>query len=126
MNKDINYKELLRFLIIGITSTILHYGIYILLKIYLGYVVSYSISYFIALLFNFYLSSVFTFREQPTLNKFLGVIVVHLINYIIHICLLKLFVFWGLSNIWAPIPVFALAVPINYLLIRIVFKYKKK
>ena len=49
----------------------------------------------------------------------------HIVNYLLHMALLNLFLFMGISKTWAPIPVFAIAIPINFLLVRFVFKHKK-
>jgi putative flippase GtrA len=39
--------------------------------------------------------------------------------------LLNLFLWLGMSNELAPLPVFAIAIPVNFLLVRFVFKHKK-
>ena len=48
----------------------------------------------------------------------------HLTNYLIHIGLLNLFLRLGFSRPLAPIPVFLIAIPVNFLLVRFVFKQK--
>ena len=117
--------EFIRFVIVGIIATGVHYGIYYLLMTYINYNISYSIGYLIALILNFYLSAYFTFKEKPTWGKMIGMAGAHGVNYFLHIILLNLFLFLGLSKKIAPFPVFAIAVPINFLLVRFVFKYKK-
>ena len=42
----------------------------------------------------------------------------------LHIGLLNTFLWLGLSKTLAPIPVFAIAIPVNFLLVRFVFKRK--
>lgn len=49
----------------------------------------------------------------------------HAVNYALHIILLNLFLFIGIPAIWAPFPVFAIAIPINFILVRFVFKHRK-
>lgn len=46
-------------------------------------------------------------------------------NYVVHIILLAIILHLGVSERWAPIPVFCVAVPINFLLVRYVFKNTK-
>ena len=118
--------EFIRFVLVGLTATGVHYGIYYLLMRYINYNFSYSIGYFIALILNFYLSAYFTFKEKPTWGKMIGMAGAHGVNYLLHIILLNLFLFLGLSKKIAPFPVFAIAVPVNFLLVRFVFKYKKE
>lgn len=49
----------------------------------------------------------------------------HIVNYLLHMALLNLFLFIGIAKAWAPVPIFAIAIPINFLLVRLVFKHKK-
>lgn len=42
----------------------------------------------------------------------------------LHIGLLNTFLWLGLSKTTAPAPVFAIAIPVNFLLVRFVFKHK--
>jgi len=78
--------------------------------------------YFIA---NFYLSAYFTFGRKPSWGKALGFGGAHLFNYLLHIGLLNFFLWLGLSRPLAPIPVFSIAIPVNFLLVRFVFKGKR-
>ena len=42
--------------------------------------------------------------------------------YLLHVAFLNLFLWLGVSKSLAPIPVFAIVIPINFLLVRFVFK----
>lgn len=110
--------EIIRFGIVGVVATIIHYGTYLLLKQRINISVSYSLGYLISLVANFWLSNKFTFRTKPTVKKGLGFGLSHLINYLLHISFLHLFICLGISNSIAPIPVFLIVVPINFLLVR--------
>jgi hypothetical protein len=44
------------------------------------------------------------------------------VNYLLHMLFLNLFLWIGVAEQWAPIPVYCLVVPINFLLVRTVFK----
>ncbi|MEG1563893.1 MAG: GtrA family protein [Bacteroides sp.] len=74
---------------------------------------------------NFFLTSYFTFRSAPSFKKLFGFGSSHLVNYLLHIVLFNLFLFMGLSKEIAPIIVLAVAVPINFLLLRWVFKKER-
>lgn len=125
INNYTKYKEFLRFGLVGILATLIHYSIYLILNLIIVSWIAYSIGYGISFLCNFYLSSVFTFKEKATFKKGIGFSISHGINYLLHIVLLSLFLKLGMKEELAPIPVFAIAIPINFILIRFVFKSGK-
>lgn len=120
----IELKELIRFGIVGIIATIIHYGIYLGLNFIIPSWIAYSIGYGISFLCNFYLSNKFTFKTKPTIKKGIGFGLSHFINYLLQIILLSIFIKLGISDKYAPIPVFCIAVPINFLMVRFILKSK--
>lgn len=116
--------EFIRFVIVGTIATALHYGLYFVLQQAINVNVAYSIGYIVSFIANFYLTAFFTFRKKPSWKKAIGFGGAHLVNYLLHMGLLNLFLWLGLSKALAPIPVFAIAIPVNFLLVRFVFKYK--
>ena len=121
----IKYQEQIRFIIVGVLATIIHYGLYLIFNLIFVSWLSYSIGYGISFLCNFYLSSVFTFKAKASIKKRIGFGICHGINYLLHIVLLSLFLKLGLKEEFAPIPVFAITIPVNFLLVRFVFKSGK-
>ncbi|MFI3320912.1 MAG: GtrA family protein [Rikenellaceae bacterium] len=117
-------REFFKFAIVGVVATGAHYGIYLLLLPIITSVVAYSIGYICSLILNFFLTSIFTFKEGKSIKKAIGFAVSHIINYTLHIVLLKIFINIGISESIAPLPVIMIVVPINFLLIRFVFKSK--
>lgn len=118
-------REAMRFGIVGIAATALHYGIYYLLQPCINVNIAYTTGYVLSFIANFYLTSYFTFDTKPSWKKLMGMGGAHIINYLLHIALLNVFLFMGITKAWAPIPVFAIAIPVNFLLVRFVFKHKK-
>lgn len=116
--------EFIRFAIVGVVATALHYGLYFMLQQVINVNAAYSIGYIVSFIANFYLTAFFTFRKKPSWKKAIGFGGAHLVNYLLHMGLLNLFLGLGLSKPLAPIPVFAIAIPVNFLLVRFVFKYK--
>ena len=114
-------REILRFIIVGAVATIIHYAVYYLLQQHIEVNVSYTIGYIVSFVFNYVLSARFTFRRQTTVCNGLGFCMAHVVNYIMQVCLLNLFLFLGVSKPFAPIPVYCIAVPVNFLLVRFVF-----
>ncbi|MBS6526299.1 MAG: GtrA family protein [Bacteroides caccae] len=96
-------KEFIRFGVVGVLATALHYGIYYFLQSFINVNVAYTTGYVISFIVNFYLTSYFTFGTTPSWKKLVGM---------------------G-GKAWAPVPVFAIAIPVNFLFVRFVFKHKK-
>ncbi len=119
------YQEIIRFCIVGILATGIHYGIYLLLNQFILVWLAYSIGYAVSFVFNFYLTSIFTFKEKATVRKGIGFVISHLVNYCLHILFLSLFIWMGVRENYAPILVYLIVIPINFLLVRFVFKSKK-
>ena len=125
-------REFIRFAIVGTIATGIHYGIYLLLlwifridqeeTTYAD--VAYTIGYLLSFLCNLWLTAHFTFREKLNFKRSGGFALSHIINYLLHIALLTFFLWIGIPNKWAPIPVFCIVIPINFLLVRFVFKSK--
>lgn len=119
-----NFYEIIRFGIVGVIATIIHYGIYLALNLIIVSWIAYSIGYGISFLGNFYLSNKFTFKTKPTFKKGLGFGLSHFINYLLQIILLSIFIKLGIPDKYAPIPVFCIAVPVNFLMVRFILKSK--
>ena len=115
-------REAIRFCIVGVLATIVHYGIYLLLKGVINVSVAYTIGYVISFIGNFVLTNVYTFKTQATAKKGIGFVICHVINYLLHIGLLNVSIWLGVPSSLAPIPVYCIVVPVNFLLVRKVVK----
>ena len=111
--------ESVRFVIIGIAATIVHYGVYyLLLGVPLSYNAAYTIGYGVSLVFNFIASVRFTFRTTFSAFKAVKFLASHGVNDLLHMALLNLFVWCGMPEALAPVPVLCIVVPINFFLVR--------
>ena len=121
------FREVVRFGIVGCMATLIQYAIYYLFNQCIGWgaTTSLTIGYIISFVFNFFLSNYFTFRTKPTVKKGIGFGMSHGINYLLQIVFLNLYVWMGLSEKFAPIPMFLTVIPINFLLVRFVLKSKR-
>lgn len=113
-------------MLVGIFATALHYGIYLLLRCAIQIDVAYTIGYVLSFLANFYLTARFTFRTAPSWRRLVGMGGAHGVNYVLHMVLLNLFLWFGVPPALAPLPVFAVAVPVNFILVKVVFKNNRK
>ena len=119
LKKTVLNPEALRFVIVGVVATILHYGIYyILFKTGLEYNYAYSIGYGGSLIFNYIASVLFSFKTTFSIAKTIKFLLCHLINYLLHIGFLNLFIWIGLPEVVAPALVYCFVVPINFFLVR--------
>lgn len=116
------WKEVIRFCVVGGFATVVHYGIYLLLQVWMWAWLAYTMGYALSFLMNYVLTNYFTFKTKPTVQNGVGFVISHAVNYGLHIGLLELFLWIGLSNVWAPIPVYCIVIPVNFLLVRFVFK----
>ena len=114
--------EILRFGIVGVVATLLHYVIYWILQHWINVNVAYTIGYFLSFIANYFLSAQFTFREKTTTRNGIGFAGAHLFNYLFQMVLLNIFLWLGVSKALAPLPVYSIAVPVNFILVRTVFK----
>ena len=123
-------REFIRYVIVGTIATGLHYGIYALLVMLDSSLiwsnVAYSVGYVLSFIANFYLTSYFTFKTKPSWAKLGGMVGAHVVNYGLHMLLLNLFLLVGVPEKIAPVPVFCIVIPINFILIRFVFKKSEK
>ena len=117
----INRKEIIRFGIVGVIATAIHYGVYLLCQSFLNVNIAYTIGWAVSLCCNFYLSSRFTFREHMSLYRAGGFVSSHVVNYLMHIGLFNLFLWLGIGQVFAPLLVYCIVIPINYILVRCVF-----
>ena len=114
--------EFVRFILVGVFATALHYGIYLLLQRLINVNIAYTLGYALSFIANFYLTAYFTFGKKPSWGKAFGFGGAHLFNYLLNIGLLNIFLWLGLPKPFAPVPVFVIAIPVNLLLVRFVFK----
>ena len=115
-------REFLRFCLVGLAATGIHYGVYLLLFRRMNTSLAYSIAYVVSLCCNLLLTASFTFKTDVTVKRTAGFVVSHGVNYLLHIAFLNVFLALGMAEKWAPIPVFCIVFPINFILVRTVFK----
>lgn len=116
------FLEMVRFGIVGVVATALHYGVYWLLHGVMNVSVAYTIGYVVSFVANYLLSARFTFRKKRSVKNGIGFAFAHAFNYLLQITLLNLFIWLGVSAVLAPVPVYCVAIPTNFLIVRFVFR----
>lgn len=122
--KRVYRGEVLRFTITGASVTFILYAVYLPLSFLMpnSLGVAYSIGFAISFVTNFILSNYYTFRTKPTFDRAILFCIVQFINYLLQILCFKFFIWVGVSNIWAPVPVWAFIFPVNFLMMRVALK----
>ena len=124
--KQLLTPEMIRFIIVGTTATIMQYILYVLMVQTLHPTIANTIAYAISFCFNYLASTKFTFRVKPTVQRGIGFAFAHLINYLLQTTLLTFFLYIGLHKIIALLPVIAICVPVNFFMVRFFLKRKTK
>lgn len=125
--------EVVRFGIVGVTATLLQYFIYwLLLRLAIHWDVeagthtlstmAMTIGYVVSFIYNFVASTRFTFRVKANARRGAGFLFSHVVNYSLQMLTLNLFLLLGIGKQWAPIPMFCVCVPVNFLLVRFFLK----
>ena len=126
INSKNRWAEIIRFGLVGGFATVLQYGLYVVFvnAVKVPPVPSTLISYSISFIFNFFLSSYFTFRSLPNAKKGLGFTLSHLINMGLQTGLVAIF-----KGIVGPtlalLPAIGISFPVNYALVRFVFNSER-
>lgn len=115
-------NEIIRFGIVGALATGIHYGVYWLLNGIINLNLAYTVGYFVSFVVNYILSAQFTFRKRKSVKNGFGFCGAHLFNYLLQMGLLNLFIWLGFSKSLAPVPVYCVAIPTNFIIVRFVFR----
>ena len=117
--------EVLRFAIVGVVATLIQYGVYFVLVLCLIPTLAMTIAYVVSFAFNFVASTRYTFRVKASARRGAGFALSHAVNYVLQMLTLNLFLWLGVPKQWAPIPMFCICVPVNFVLVRFFLKVKR-
>ncbi len=121
-NKRTKIGEIARFGMVGTVASLIQYGMYLLLLRWTHATLANTAGYLVSLAFNFYASARFTFRVKANAKRGAGFLLSHVVNYVLQIVTLTFFIWVGVSKPLAPIPMFCVCVPVNFLLVRYFLK----
>lgn len=123
-------KQTFRYGVVGTVSTGIHYGGYLLLLYILGRTeinqtananISYAGGYFIGFCVNYVLTTYFTFETKANSKNATGFTICHVLNYLIEMGVLNLLLYWGVEKSIAGLIVIVVAVPINFVFLKIAY-----
>lgn len=114
--------EVIRFAIVGVLATLLQYAIYWVLLHWTSPSVSLTIGYLLSFVFNFVASTRYTFKVKASAKRGAGFVFSHVVNFVLQQVMLHFFIWMGVNEQLAPIPMFCVCVPVNFLLVRFFLK----
>ena len=129
------YRSAVRFVLVGALGTGLQYGIYYLLlglfqqhwpEMMILTSLAFTIGFVMEMIYNYLLTSFYTFRVRPTWKNAGGFLVGRAINFVIQLLLLNCLIWLHMSEEWAGIAAIALAGVINYFVLLPFYKDNKR
>lgn len=117
------HRQLLRFIVVGGSNTVLTYGLYIVLLSWLGFQIAYTIAYGIGIIVSYFLNAKAVFRIQTSLPKLFLFSLVYMLQLgggavLMYVLVIKLRV----PKELAPVAVLFVMVPSTFLLVRAVMR----
>lgn len=119
MNKKTN-KQIIGFMISGLISTALMYGLYLVFHRITSYQKAYFFSYIISV-FVLYFMNLIVFKASISLRTFLKFPLIYALQYILGAGALELLVDLGIPSLFAPILVFIMLFPLTFILNKLIF-----
>ena len=118
------FGQFVRFVLNGVLSSAIHYGIYYVLLFWTIANIAYITGYLVSFVSNFFLTSYFTFRTKPTLKRFIGFSGSHALNFGLHVVLFNIFLWLGVHELIIPLLVIGIAMMVQFFILRLVFVKK--
>lgn len=116
-----NLGRIARFGIVGVINTATYFGLYLLLRLQLPYLVAHVVAFLLATMGSYFLNCRFTFNVKPSWGSFLLFPLSNLSNFVITTAGLYLLVDrLGLDERWAALPAAVVAIPITFLVAQFV------
>lgn len=118
--KNADKKQMFGFAMTGILSTLIMFGLYVMLYQLMNYQYAYLIAYTISVI-ALYFMNMFVFKGIMSLHTFLEFPLIYLLQYVLGAAALEFMVWLGFSVTYTPLLVVIVLLPITFLLNRIVF-----
>lgn len=126
--KSAKIKEFLRYTVVGCINTLIYYISYLVfMNIFnFSYRISFVAGYVISIISSYFLNTYFTYKEKPSLKKFLIFPLTYIPNFIIqYIGMILLVDHFNMNRKLAPIITAIVSTPITFFVMRYVIKKKK-
>ena len=118
------YAQFVRFCANGVLAVAIQYGVYLLLVQWINPFAANTVGYAVSFCVNFIITSYWTFRSRPSWRKLAGFGGSHIVNYLCQQAFLALFLWAGIAKEYAAIMAMGSAVPVNFMILRVIYKKK--
>lgn len=116
-------RRWISFLTGGFLNTLLTYGIYLLLNMFISYQKSYVIAYVTGIVFSYLFNAQIVFNVKKSWKGLMAYPLVYLLQYILAALMLSLMVErLGIPKEIAPLLIIVLLLPLTYLLSKTILK----
>ena len=117
------HSEFFRFLLVGVSNTLVAYVVFLLLLPFLPYLYAYTLSYCVGVVNSYFMNVLFVFKKKVSLHSFLKFPFVYVVQYFLGVFIMWLLV--GQLDVgpaWAYAVVIAVTVPVTFVASRFVLK----
>ncbi|KTC73205.1 GtrA-like protein [Legionella bozemanae] len=118
-------KQMLGFAITGILSTLIMFGLYVMLYQFINYQYAYLIAYTISVVALYFMNKS-VFKGIMSLETILEFPLIYLLQYVLGALSLEFIVWLGFSVTYAPLIIVIILLPVTFILNRIVFSKHKR
>lgn len=121
--EDAKFGQFVRFCINGCLAVAIQYAIYWgLLQLDVNATIALGVGYIVSFCCNFIITSYWTFHSRPSWKRLTGFGGSHLVNYFVQAGFLNVYIWLGISPALAGFLAMGSAVPVNFALVRLVYK----
>lgn len=119
MQKQRSLHDLIKFVVGGGINTAFTYGVYFGLQVIMPYQAAYTFAFALGIVFSYWFNSTIVFKTPVNWKGFMTFPLVYLIQYVLSAILLVFFVEQiGVNQLFAPLFVIIVTVPITFILTR--------
>lgn len=121
--EDAKFGQFVRFCINGCLAVAIQYIVYLLLlQVSVPANIAFVVGYIVSFCCNFVITSYWTFHSRPSWKRLTGFGGSHIVNYFVQAGFLNIYIWLGIDERLAGLIAMCSAVPVNFALLRLVYK----
>lgn len=116
-------SEFFRFLLVGVSNTLVAYVMFLVLLPFLSYLYAYTLSYCVGVVNSYFMNVLFVFKKKISLHSFLKFPFVYVVQYFLGASIMWLLVGnLAIGPAWAYAVVVVITVPVTFIASRFILK----